>query len=96
MNKNFILLILIAFVAWYVIKRKSISRAEMIDFLNNKVGLPYKTATWTMLTDEELRIMYKPFALVVKNIQPTEEMYLDANNVLKKYGMSFEQLRFSK
>lgn len=88
MNKNFIILILIAFVAWYVIKRKSISRTEMIDFLNTNVAYP--DGAWTKLTDEELRTVYKPFALIKQNIKPGEEMYLQAQTILNKYGIKIK------
>lgn len=88
MNKNFIILILIALVAWYVIKRKSISRTDMIDFLNANVAYP--DGAWTKLTDEELRTVYKPFALIKQNIKPGEEMYLQAQTILNKYGIKIK------
>lgn len=85
MNKNLIfaaivLLVLIGLV-W---KKKMISRADMIDFLNINLNHPKHVGKWVTLSDEDLRPIYKVFALIKQGVEPQQSDYIRAIDIMKK------------
>lgn len=85
MNNKLLLIVLLLGIILFVLRKKSISREDMIDFLNIRVG--YENGVWTKLSDEELRTVYKPLALVKQNITPATGDYLAAVEIGRKYGL---------
>lgn len=81
--KNLVLIIVVTIVVLYLIRNKTTSRESMIDLLNTQVG--YEGGVWARMTDEDLKTVYKFFALIKQNVKPSQTDYLNAVQVGKKY-----------
>lgn len=84
MNKSFIITVVLAVAFLWIISRHKKGRIEMIDWLNINVS---GNGEWVKMTDEELRTVYKPFAMIKNSALPNQSEYLKAVNVLDKYGI---------
>lgn len=89
--KNIVYILLVFAVILFVIKRgREKSRIEMIDYLNANVS--NVSGKWTQMSNDELASVYKVMALVKQSIRPTEQAYINAMDVLKKYGIANNSL----
>lgn len=86
MNNKLLLIVILLCIILFVLRKKSISREEMIDFLNINVG--YENGVWTKLSDEELRTVYKPLALIKQQVTPATGDYLAAVEIGRKYNLN--------
>lgn len=84
MNRTLIITLVAVVVLFFLLRKKEMTRIEKIDWLNANVA--NNDGVWTKLTDDELKTVYKPFALVKQNVKPDEGEYLQALEVLRKYG----------
>lgn len=90
MNKVIMTILIIAAILFIVKKSRTKSRIDMIDFLNAKVS--NADGKWTQMSTDELGKVYKVMSLVTQSIRPTEQAYIEAMDVLKKYGVTTNSL----
>lgn len=86
MNRYIITIVLLIVLAVVILRKKEVSRVEMIDYLNAEVG--NSNGKWVAMQDDELRQVYKVFKLIKQSVKPTESEYLKATDILKKYNIS--------
>lgn len=84
--KQFLTIVLVLLVVWFLWKNKPLTRVELIDWLN--INLGNANGQWVNMTKEELQTVYKTYYLVKRNVVPSTEDYLKANEVLKKYNIA--------
>lgn len=86
MNKIAYILIGIAVILFFIKRGRAKTRIEMIDYLN--INVSNADGKWTQMSNDELASVYKVMALIKQSIKPTEQAYIDAMDVLKKYDVT--------
>ncbi len=87
MKNYLVVIVVLVIVALVVLRKKAISRIEIIDFMNAQVG--NSNGKWVGMTDPELRQVYSSFALIKQGVKPTDSEFLKTQDILKKYSISF-------
>lgn len=86
MKRYIIVIFVLLVVALIVLRKKAISRIEIIDFMNAQVG--HGKGIWVKLADDELRQVYKGFALVKQGVKPNDSEWLKIQDIFKKYNIA--------
>lgn len=82
-----VVIIVLIIVALIVLRKKAVSRVEIIDFMNAQVG--NSNGKWTAMSDPELRQVYSSFALIKQGVKPSDSEFLKTQDILKKYSIAF-------
>jgi|GEM_PF-5286607 len=85
MKPYIITIALLIVLAVILLRKKEVSRIEMIDYLNSEVG--NSNGKWVGMQDDELRQVYKAFKLIKQSVRPSQEDYIKATDILKKYNI---------
>lgn len=82
---------IVAIVVIFLINKKN--RIDKIDFLNSNVG---PTGKWTQMSTDELNTCFTVWALIAKELKPSDEDYLQMMQIFKKYGITEKDLSTRK
>lgn len=86
MKHYVITIVLLLALMFILLRKKEISRIEMIDYLNAEVG--NVNGVWVNMSDEDIRQVYKVFKLIKQGVKPSQSDYLKAHDLAVKYKIS--------